>query len=207
MLVEMAAAFLLADHILDTYGRAAEDLEQQVQLLTTWLLDAANGMPSDSLPAGLRPELVEEIGAIKLRAQVAREILVNLQNIEQALDRFARGQGSAKDLQPLGPQLRQIHGALSVLRWERALGVLERCEELLASIAPESPDIDWIAEGLSSLGLFVTPCLDGREPRTQPLELFIERFDNRPRPAAAPQPPRPAASAESNELLQIFLAR
>jgi len=91
MLVEMAAAFLLADHILDTYGRPADDLEEQVSLLTTWLLDAANGKPSEQLPAGLRPELVEEIGGIRLRAQVAREILVNLQNIEQALDRFARG--------------------------------------------------------------------------------------------------------------------
>jgi chemosensory pili system protein ChpA (sensor histidine kinase/response regulator) len=204
MLVEMAAAFLLADHILDTYGRPAEDLEQQVGLLTGWLLDAANGKATESLPPGLRPELVEEIGAIRLRAQVAREILVNLQNIEQALDRFARGQGSAKDLQPLGPQLRQIHGALSVLRWELAAGVLERCEELFASIGSDNPDIDWIAEGLSSLGLFVAPCLDGREPRHRPLELFIERFDNRPRPEAPPAP-KAAQSAESEELLQIFL--
>ena len=130
MLVEMAAAFLLADHILGTYGRPAQDLDEQVGLLTAWLLDSAHGKPSDSLPAGLRPELVQEIGAMKLRSQVAREILVNLQNIEQTLDRYARGQASAKDLQPLGSQLRQIHGALSVLRWDRAVDVLEWCEEL-----------------------------------------------------------------------------
>src|SRR3954465_13751867 len=204
LLVEMAAAFLLADQILDTYGRAPEDLDEQVALLTKWLLDAGNGKPTDSLPAGLRPELIEEIGAIKLRAQVAREILVNLQNIEQALDRFARGHGSPKDVQPLGPQLRQIHGALAVLRWQQAVGALERCEELLSSIAPGSADIDWLAEGLSSLALFVTPCLDGRPPREGPLALFIERFDNRPRPAA-PEAAKPAQSAESGGLLQIFL--
>jgi len=203
MLVEMAAAFLLADHILDTYGRPAEDLEGQVGLLTGWLLQAANGKPSDSLPAGLRPELVQEIGAMKLRAQVAREILINLQNIEQALDRYARGQTAVKDLQPLGPQLRQIHGALSVLRWERAAGVLERCQELVSSIAPGSSEIDWLAEGLSSIGLYVTPCLDGREPRESPLDLFIERFEKRERPTPAEAPK--AQGPESDELLQIFL--
>ena len=203
MLVEMAAAFLLAEHILDTFGRPADDLEEQVGLLTGWLLDAANGKTSDSLPAGLRPELVQEIGAMKLRAHVAREILVNLQNIEQALDRFARGQAQAKDLQPLGAHLRQVHGALSVLRWERAAGVLELCRELLSSVAAGSSEIDWLAEGLSSLGLYVTPCLDGREPRESPLDLFFERFEKRPRPAPAPAPS--AQRPESDDLVQIFL--
>jgi len=202
MLVEMAAAFLLADHILDTFGSPAADLDEQVGLLTGWLIEAANGKAS-SLPEGLRPELVQEIGAIRLRAQVAREILINLQHVEQALDRFARGHAGVKDMQPLAAQLRQIHGALSVLRWERAVGILERCEELVSALAPGSPDIDWLAEGLSSLGLYVTPCLDGREPRESPLNLFIERFEKRPRQATAsaskPQGP------ESEELLEIFL--
>ena len=203
LLVEMAAAFLLTDHILDTFGSPAADLQQQVGLLTGWLIDAANGKANDSLPEGLRPDLVQEIGAIKLRAQVAREILINLQNIEQALDRFARGHAAAKDMQPLAAQLRQIHGALSVLRWERAAGVLERCEELVSALASGSSDIDWLAEGLSSLGLYVTPCLDGREPRESPLNLFIERFEKRPRQATAPalKPQGP----ESDELLEIFL--
>ncbi|HUQ74266.1 MAG TPA: Hpt domain-containing protein [Burkholderiales bacterium] len=204
MLVEMAAAFLLADHILDTFGRAPSDLDEQVDILTRWLLEAANGQPNPGLPAGLRPDLVQEISAIKLRAQVAREILVNLQQVEQALDNYARGKGSAKDVQALSPQLRQIHGALSVLRWERAAGVLERCEQLMASLAPSSPDMDWIAEGLSSLGLFVTPCLDGREPREQAVETFLERFDKRA-PAAPAPAPKSAAAGESEELLQIFL--
>jgi len=203
MLVEMAAAFLLADHVLNTYGCPVEDLPEQVGLLTGWLLDAANGKHSDSLPAGLRPDLVQEIGAMKLRAQVAREILVNLQNIEQALDRYARGQATVKDLPQLGPQLRQIHGALSVLRWERAAGVLERCEELISSLTPGSGEIDWIAEGLSSLGLYVTPCLDGREPRATPLDLFIQRFENRPRPA--PAEVAKTIQRPGSELLHIFL--
>ncbi|HEY3077687.1 MAG TPA: Hpt domain-containing protein [Burkholderiales bacterium] len=204
MLVEMAAAFLLADNILDTFGRPPADLDEQLALLSAWLLEAANGKASASPPSGLRPELLQEISAIQLRAQVAHEILANLQQIEQVLDSYARGQGSDKIVQALAPQMRQVRGALSVLRWERAVGVLERCQAMLASLAPGSAEMDWIAEGLSSLGLFIAPCLEGREPRQQVIDTFLERFDQRP-PAEPPAQPQPAPAGPSNELLQVFL--
>src|SRR3989441_3302934 len=203
MLVEMAAAFLLADNILDTFGGPAADLDDQVAMLSAWLVDAANGKPA-SPPDALRPELLQEISAIQLRAQVAHEILANLQQVEQMLDSYARGQGSDKIVQALAPQLRQIRGALSVLRWERAVGVLERCQALLPSLAPGSAEMDWIAEGLSSLGLFIAPCLEGREPRHQVIETFLDRFDQRP-PAETPAQPEPAPAGQPSELLQIFL--
>src|SRR5437764_10348767 len=193
----MACAFLLADNILDTFGQPPEDLDEQLELLSGWLLDAAQGKPAATPPAGLRPELRQEVDAIQLRAQVAREILSNLQQVEQVLDGYARGQSSDKIAPTLAPQLRQIRGALSVLRWDRAVSVLERCQALLATLTPGSADLDWIAEGLSSLGLFVAPCLEGREPRGQAIDLFLERLDKRaPTDAAASVKPTPAASDE-----------
>ena len=61
-------------------------------------------------------------------------------------------------------------------------------------------DIDWIAEGLSSLGFFLEPCLHGREPAEQAIQLFFERYGKRGTPAyagaAAPAArPAPAAAA------------
>ncbi|HYL88813.1 MAG TPA: Hpt domain-containing protein [Burkholderiales bacterium] len=201
LLVEMAAAFLLADNILDTFGQPPADLDEQLGLLTGWLLDAANGTPA-ATPAGLRPELRQEVDAIQLRAHVAREILANLQRVEEALDAYARGQGSDKIVQALAPQLRQIRGALLMLGWERAVTVLEHCQALVGTLAHGSPDIDWIAEGLSSLGLFIAPCLEGREPRAQAIDMFLERFEKRvpAQPVAAANPPAP-----TDELLQVFL--
>ena len=113
LLIEMAAAFLLADSILDTLGRGPSDLDQQLELLSGWLRAAASGKPSASPPAGLRPEFLQEISAIQLRAQVAREIVTNLQQVEQVLDAYARGQSSDKIVQALVPQLRgdAAHGA------------------------------------------------------------------------------------------------
>ena len=80
-----------------------------------WLLDAAKGKSNGEPPAGLRPDLTERIGALQLRAQVAKEILANLQHVEQVIDAFARDAGKRATLADLQPYLRQMHGALSVL--------------------------------------------------------------------------------------------
>ena len=57
---------------------------------------------------------------------------------------------------------------------------------------------------MSSIGLFIAPCVEGREPRQQAIDTFLERFDKRP-PAAAPATPEAAPAGQANELLQIFL--
>ncbi|HEY5897306.1 MAG TPA: Hpt domain-containing protein [Burkholderiales bacterium] len=204
MLAEMAAAFMLADGILNTFGNAPSDLDEQVELLSRWLLDAAEGKATRSPPTGLRAELIQEISTVQVRAQVAREILANLQQIEQVLDGYARDPSASKVAPALVPQLRQIHGALSVLNWARAVTVLEQCENLIASLVPGSSDMDWIAEGLSTLGFYVSPCLEGREPREQAIDTFVVRFEARPQPTTT-APAKPVEEVQSDELLQVFL--
>ena len=39
--------------------------------------------------------------------------------------------------------------------------------------------MDWIAEGLSSLGFFLEPCRHGREPAEEAIELFFRRYEKR----------------------------
>lgn len=203
MLAEMASAFLLAESILETFAQPAADVEEQVAIMSRWLADAASAEGKTAAPTGLRTELTQYVNALQLRSQVAKEILANLQQAEQGLDAYARGQAASEALQAAASQLRQIHGALSVLGWERAIAVLERCESLLQGLAPGSEDIDWVAEGLSSLGFFIAPCVHGREPRQAAVELFLERIGQRaPRATAAPAEARPAPS---DELLHVFL--
>ncbi|MDH3435997.1 MAG: Hpt domain-containing protein, partial [Betaproteobacteria bacterium] len=188
MVIEMASAFLLAESVVENFTDPAPDVAQQIGIMGGWLLDAANGESTSELPAGLRADLSERIGALQLRAQVAREIVANLRHVEQVLDGFARDPGKRETLLGLEPYLRQIHGALNVLDFTRAAQILPVCEKLIAACGQADhdaagPDMDWIAEGLSSVGFFLDPCLNGREPAEQAVELFFRRYDKAHAPA------------------------
>jgi chemosensory pili system protein ChpA (sensor histidine kinase/response regulator) len=202
MVIEMASGFLLLDSIVETFASPPADLEEQIAILGGWLLDSSKGKSTGQPPAGLRADLSQEIGAMQLRAQVAKEILANLQHVEQVLDAFARDPGKRETLDGLQPHLRQIHGALVVLGLERAAEVLAICETMIAVLAaadhPQAAqDLDWIAEGLSSLGFYLDPCLRGVEPADQALRLFFRRYEQRGAAAAAPGS-APAARSQIN---------
>jgi len=215
MVIEMASAFLLAEGVLENFARPPADLQQQIGIMGGWLLDAAQGKSTGEPPAGLRADLSQEIGALQLRAQVAKEILANLQYVEQVLDAYSRELAVRETLHGLDTYLRQIRGALAVLRFERATQLMTICETMIKACAAREreaslEDMDWIAEGLSSLGLFLAPCVNGRHPAQKALELFFSRYEKRAASAAAPGPPQETAqqtqqAAESEGLLDIFL--
>ena len=189
MVIEMASAFLLAESLIESFTSPAADTDKQIGIMGGWLLDAAKGKSTGEPPAGLRADLSEKIGALQLRAQVAREIVANLQHVEKILDAYARDPATRIALPGLAPQLRQIHGALMVLDFEPAAHVLAICERLIGACAqPDhagaAEDMDWIAEGLSSLGFFLDPCLSGREPADQAIDLFFRRYEKAHTPAA-----------------------
>ncbi|MGE5525411.1 MAG: Hpt domain-containing protein, partial [Rhodospirillaceae bacterium] len=190
VMLEMATAFLLAESVLDTFTSPPVDLEQQVVLVNGWLLDAASGKASAAPPAGLRSDLVQQFNQAQLRAQVAKEIISNLQQIEEVLDGYARDVSKRDALPALKPSLRQIHGALMVLGFTQSTELLSHCERMIddctTQSVPPADVMDWIAEGLSSLGLFLEPCLRGRGPETGIVESFLTRFEQRPVEAASP---------------------
>ena len=68
MVVEMAAAFLLVEHVIDHFSSPADDLGVQIVIMGGWLLDAATGRSTGEPPPGLRRDLTERIGALQLRA-------------------------------------------------------------------------------------------------------------------------------------------
>ena len=225
MVIEMASAFLLLENVIDRFSSPPEDLDGQIVLLGGWLLDAAQGRSGEP-PAGLRADLVQQIGALQLRAQVAREITVNLQHMEQVLDSFARDPAKRGSLEGLAPYVRQVHGALKVLGFERAAEAIVICENMIAACAvvelgKAAEELDWIAEGLSSVAFYLNPCLHGRPPAEQAMELFFQRFASRidksapgswaeqtstlAAESAAAAPPEPSRPGVDAELLGIFL--
>ncbi len=225
MVIEMASAFLLVEHVIDNFTSPSPDLTQQIGLMGGWLLDAATGKSTGEPPSGLRPDLSERIGALHLRSQVAKEILANLQHVEQVLDTFSRDASKLSTLPELGPYLRQMHGALVVIGMNKAAEALNLCEKLIADCAAgagSADDMDWIAEALSSVGFYLEPCRHGREPGEEAIALFFRRYEKRHAPlsldttmrlkspvsagkaeaAPAPEVKRPQVDAD---LLEVFL--
>ena len=188
MVLEMASAFLLVEHVVDTFSNPADDLEQQIQIMGGWLLDAVAGKSNGEPPKGLRADLTERIGVLQLRAHVAREIFTNLQHVEQVLDAFARNPEKRATLASLQPLVRQIDGALIVLGMTRAAEAVTICEKLIQRCATDAEPkavaehMDWIAEGLSSIGFFLEPCRHGRDPAGEAVELFFRRYEKRDAP-------------------------
>jgi len=190
MVIEMASAFLLVENIIDHFSSPAEDMDAQIVIMGGWLLDAAKGKSNGEPPAGLRPDLTERIGALQVRAQVAREVLANLQHVEQVFDGFTRDASKRATLAELQPYLRQAHGALSVLGFPVAAQAISICETLVLAQARgehvASDDVDWIAEGLSSVAFFLEPCRHGREPSEEAIALFFRRYEKRDASPSAP---------------------
>ena len=181
MVLEMASAFLFVECILDSFTSPPAYLDEQIRIMGGWLLDAAKGNSTGEPPRGLRVDLSRRIGAIQLRAQVAKEIFANLRHVEKVLDAFARDAVKRDALPALKPFLRQIHGALAVLRLERAAEILSACDAMItecatADHARTARNLDWIAEGLSSLEFYLEPCVHGGDPAEQSIRLFFSRF-------------------------------
>jgi chemosensory pili system protein ChpA (sensor histidine kinase/response regulator) len=93
-------------------------------------------------------------------------------------------------LSSLPPCLKQIHGALSIIGFDRAAEIQSICNRLIAKCASSDPawiegDMDTIVEGLSSIGFFLDPCLRGMAPMESALDAFFERLALRNAPPAA----------------------
>ena len=191
MITEMASAFLLIENIVDHFTDVPPDLDKQVEIMGGWLLDSVKGKPAATLPEGLRENLTQEISRLKLQMQVAKEIFSNLQHVEQILDGYARDRSRVNTLSTLPPYLKQIHGALSIIGFDRAAEIQSICNKLIAKCAGADPtwtesDMDTIVEGLSSLGFYLDPCLRGMAPMENVLDAFFERLALRNAPPTAP---------------------
>ena len=187
MSLEMASALLMAESIVHHFNNLPPDLEQQVSIMKAWLAEAVAGKIATSTPAGLRADIVQKANDEKLRIATAREIIKSLQQVEKAVEAYAGGPAddAAKRaaLTPLKGAMRQVHGVFTVSNQKRAARLADACQKLLERCVG-TPDentphyIEWLAEGLGSLGFYLEPCLHGKEPAERAINIFFARYEN-----------------------------
>jgi chemosensory pili system protein ChpA (sensor histidine kinase/response regulator) len=185
MSLEMASALLMAENIVTHFNQLPPDLEKQVEIMKRWLANAASGEVSTTPPPGLRADIVQKANDEKLRIATAREILKSLQQIERSVEAYALDASKRSMLTPHIITLRQVRGVFSVSNQKRAARLATACQHLLERCAAAPTltpgtqhQIEWLAEGLGSLGFYLEPCLHGKEPAERAVNIFFARYEN-----------------------------
>jgi len=114
-----------------------------------------------------------------LVSQVAREIQSNLTQVEQVLDGFFRDVDKGSDLEGLETPMRQVIGALTMMRHEGAVAVLKKCAaEIQTFSAPDyvplESDFEQLAEKLSLVGFFV----DALQHGATDFDAFVRKMES-----------------------------
>ena len=161
--LEVASAMLFVESSLENYFRLDAEFAKHAVAISMRLRGAMNGV---ELPV-LEPTAHSLGDTMTLRAQthllifqVGREVQINLNTIEAALDDFFRDPLKIADLAPLGQLLKQVKGALSMLELDEAAALSDRVSKRVAQFAsgalPGNGDAAAaVAEGVSALGIYV----------------------------------------------------
>jgi chemosensory pili system protein ChpA (sensor histidine kinase/response regulator) len=199
--MEIATALLLAENALDNYEQLGEDFAQHVEVVIGRLAALMRGEPLAELSAPLLDEMSRRAQERLMMSQVAREILANLAQVEQALDAFFRDTSRRADLAGLGSPLKQIEGALVILGQDRAVSLLRDCEARIMAFAdpeaqPQQGEFEEVAHNLSGLGFFVEALQHG------PADLDEILKPVQPRPLPAEEAAAEAAAPSVEEELE-----
>ncbi len=161
MAMETATAILLAQHAQENLAYLGESFSRQVAVMVSRLADCLAGKEP---PPGSEVPSLDEMSRLAherlLNGQVAREIQSNLGQIEQVLDGFFRDVNKRADLVGLETMIRQIVGALTIMRHEGAVAVLKQCATEIRTFAtpeyiPQESDFVRVAEELALVGFFI----------------------------------------------------
>lgn len=222
--IEMATTLLMLEGALGSTGKSLDNALQgaasQAAAMRA-MLPGAQPLPESH--AALEASQDETLAVL---AQVADEIRVNLQRVEQTLDDFFRDPETRAELRAVLPLFKQVGGAFRMLDQPVASAVIDGCHALVERFSQPSAQVaieefELVAESLSSLGFYLDRLLKGDVEASRAIDPLPERLQTAVAEMVAtiPQPvseavPHEQASAPDivvdraldDELLEVYLA-
>jgi len=182
--MEIATGILLAQNAQENFQRLGGDFAHQVDVTVARIHGCIAGhspQPGSEIP--LLDEMSRQAQEKLLIGQVAKEIQSNLVQIEQVLDGFFRDVAKRTELESLDVPLKQVVGALTMMRQDTAVAALRGCADEIRRFAdpgyvPQEEDFEKVADQLSMIGFFIDAMQHGaddfmefsRRLRSQPIE-------------------------------------
>jgi chemosensory pili system protein ChpA (sensor histidine kinase/response regulator) len=178
--METATAILLALSAQGNIQYLDSSFTHQVNVMVDRIHGCLSGKPlspESELPS--LDEMSRQAQEKLLISQVAREIQNNLTHVEQVLDGFFRDVDKRADLESLETPMRQVIGALTMMRHEAAVAVLKKCATDIkafsaADYVPLETDFEQLAEKLSLLGFFV----DALQHGATDFDAFVRKMES-----------------------------
>ncbi|SDV99595.1 chemosensory pili system protein ChpA (sensor histidine kinase/response regulator) [Nitrosomonas eutropha] len=185
--LDIASSLLLTENAIDNFHRLSPEFPSQVDALATRIRAVTTGKGEDiDLPDLPNPDQAGHLTQEKkLFKQVAQEVLANLAQVEDILDRFFFEPEIRNDL-PLLPELfNQISGVLNVLELDQASTVLDSCRALTEKLTASDHLIDQaeqmlLADALSSLGFYIEALRNSQSDAEEILATIMQRLGQKP---------------------------
>jgi len=177
--IEMATALLLGQNAAEHFERLGEEFAQQSQVQTLRLQAALDtGFDTSTIPQiSLLDEFSRNAQEKLLLDQVAQEIQSNLLKVEEILDRFFRDAQDRENLPAVPELLKQIVGALNMLQLDVACELVQETIVRVghfsrAEVEIPAENLNWVAEALSTLGLYIDAIRHGKDSTKAMLSLL-----------------------------------
>ncbi|MXS86482.1 hybrid sensor histidine kinase/response regulator [Nitrosomonas sp. HPC101] len=184
--LDIASSLLLTENAIDNFYRLSREFPSQVDALATRIRAVTTGKEGDAgLPDLPNPDQAGHLAQEKkLLKHVAQEVLANLAQVEDILDRFFFEPEIRNDLPILSELFNQISGVLHVLELDQASAVLDACRALTEKLIESDHPIDpaeqiLLADALSSLGFYIEALRNAQSNPEEILAAIIRQFDQK----------------------------
>jgi chemosensory pili system protein ChpA (sensor histidine kinase/response regulator) len=181
--LEMATAILLTQNACEHFQALGQEFDRQADVLTQRMQAAidpsydTSRIPTDvPLLDAVSRQAQEKL----ILAQITQEIQANLNQVEEILDRFFRDRNERSRLPLVPGMMKQVLGALNILQLDTAadltrasLEYIDRFADPEYAISPE--ELDWVADALSTLGLYMEALRYGRDDPQRLASLLARR--------------------------------